>query len=301
MYYDEYIRVVILNYNTAKYTINLISNLQQQGYTGFEIVVVDNCSNASDYLFLVNSLPNSVHLVRSPMNGGYSAGNNLGFKYDSGKSIDYFLVLNSDLMIDDIHLIKKLVDGFKQKSYKPIYATSPLVNTTYSRLPSHSQIQVRKLLNRFQLFFLSFSVFKKLFSSVFNNYVYFSEIPFSNKYLFCDTINGAAFMISRPFLESNSYLDEHVFLYHEELILGKQIQNAGGVCLLNGHAEVAHLQGISTKSTPNQFNWGMERQKYLSEAYFFAEYLQMNKLIIKIFCILKEMELYLKKLILHRI
>lgn len=299
MSYD-YIRVVILNYNCAKLTLDLVVMLERQSYTNFEIVVVDNNSELDDLLFLENRLPSSIHLVKSPINKGYSAGNNLGLKFDSGNLVDFFLILNSDLIVDDIHLIEKLVAGFKLNSPKPVYATSPLVNTTHSHLPSHSQIQVRKLLSSFQSLFLSFSIFKKLFPSVFKNYIYFDEIPYLNKYMYCDTINGAAFMVSRPFLASNNYLDENVFLYHEELILGKQIQNAGGTCLLNGFTEVSHLQGCSTKSSANQFNLKMERYKYLSEAYFFAEYLKINKFSVKIFMTLKEIELYLKKWLLHR-
>lgn len=296
----ECVRVVILNYNTALYTIDLVSKIQYQSYSNFHILVVDNNSDLEDYHLLLKNLPESVSLIQSPINVGYSAGNNLGFKFDSGNLVDFFLILNSDLIVDDIHLIKKLVAGFKLNSPRPVYATSPLVNTAHSHLPSHSQIQVRKLLNRFQLLFLSFSIFKKLFPSVFKNYIYFDQIPYINKYMYCDTINGAAFMVSRPFLASNNYLDENVFLYHEELILGKQIQNAGGICLLNGFTEVSHLQGCSTKSSANQFNVTMERYKYLSEAYFFAEYLKINKFSIKIFMTLKVIELYLKKWLLHR-
>jgi len=297
---SECVRIIILNYNSALYTINLVSKIQRQSYSNFHIVVVDNCSDLDDYHLLLNSLPDSVYLIKSPINGGYSAGNNIGFKFDAGKSVDYFLVLNSDLIVDDIHLIKKLLASFKLNSIKPIYASSPLVNTANNHFPSHSQVQVRKLLNRFQLLFISFSLIKKILPSVFKSYIYFDEMPFLNKYVYCDTINGAAFMISRIFLESNNYLDENVFLYHEELILGKKIQIAGGLCVLNGYTEVTHLQGISTKSSLGQFNVIMERQKYLSEAYFFTKYLKMNMLIVKIFCILKEFELYFKKWFLHR-
>lgn len=296
----ESVRVIILNYNTARYTIDLVSKIKNQIYTNFEIVVVDNNSKVSDYLYLVNHLDKDICLIKSVSNLGYSAGNNLGFKFDSINPIDYFLILNSDLIVDDIHLVEKLVVGFKLNSDKPIYASSPLVKSSHNNQPSHSQIQVRKLLSTGQLFFLSFSIFKKLFPSIFKKYIYFDAMPFNNKYLIADTINGAAFMISRKFLESINYLDENVFLYHEELILGKQIQNAGGVCVLNGYTEVTHLQGISTKSTPKSLILEMERHKYFSEAYFFEEYLHINKFFVKVFCFLKELELLFKKWILFR-
>lgn len=291
----NFIRVVILNYNGAKLTIDLVSMIQNQSYDDFEIVVVDNASEIEDYLYLTNNLPPIVHLIKSEINLGYSAGNNLGLRYNSGKEVDYFLILNNDLIIEDIFLLKKLVESFNLNLEKLVYATSPLVNTIHSSYPSHSQIQVRKLLKPILLYLLSFVLFKKVLNPIFKRFIYFYDMPFSNKYLICDTINGAAFMISKKVIESFHYFDENVFLYHEEMILGKQIKDIGGVCILNGFVEVKHMQGISTKSTPFVFSTKMERYKYSSEAYFFQRYLGINQLFVKVFCLLKELELKLKR------
>lgn len=296
----ERVRIIVLNYNTANLTIKLINKLQRQVYDYFEIIVVDNSCAIDQQELLDSFLPSSIFFIKSKTNLGYSGGNNLGMKYSSGFEPDYFLILNSDLEIADNFLIQKLVNGFKIHSSLPIFAQSPLINTLSNKKPVGLQIQVRKLLSTLKLYLLSFSLFKKLFPIFFNSFVYKSEMPFENKYMICDTINGAAFIIKAEFMRNINYLDQNVFLYHEEMILGKQIQNAGGICLLNGFTEVSHLQGCSTKSSANQFNVKMERYKYLSEAYFFAEYLKINKFSIKIFMTLKEIELYLKKWLLHR-
>lgn len=293
----NFIRVIILNYNGALLTIDLVSMIQKQLYNAFEIVVIDNASDIDDFIFLENNLPKNIHLIRSEENVGYSAGNNLGLKYNSGNSIDYYLILNNDLIVEDVFLLKKMVDSFNLNINKFIYATSPLVDTIHAKVPSHYQIQVRKLLKPFLLYLLSFMIFKKLFSPIFKDFIYYNEMPFSNKYLVCDTINGAAFMISNKLVEKFNNFDENVFLYHEEMILGKQIKELGGVCILNGFGEVKHIQGYSTKSSPFVFNSKMERYKYTSEAYFFQYYLGINKFFVNLFCLLKEFELIVKRVL----
>lgn len=291
------VRIVVLNYNTAILTIDLVNNLVKQNYDEYEIVVVDNNSLYSDQQLLSTTLPNSITLIQSKVNLGYSAGNNLGMKYNSGFSIDYFLIMNSDLQLDDIFFIKKLILGFEMNISMPILAQSPLVDTQSCAKPIGIQIQARKLLSPVMLYFLSFSLFKIIFPRIFNTYIYADKMPFENKYLVTDSINGAAFMIKAEFIKSINYLDENVFLYHEEMILAKQIHDCGGKCLLNGFLQIKHIQGAATKSNLKQFNGKMERLKYQSEAYFFLSYLKIHWTLIVFFKFLKKVELSLKRII----
>lgn len=290
----SFVRIVILNYNSASKTSALANSLLSQVYASFEIVVVDNASADTDKEALIKCLSPTIHLVESAFNCGYSGGNNLGLKFNSGHTINYHLILNPDIYIQDDFFIQKMVDGFQYKGYLPIFAQSPLVNTIPSEIPISFQIQVRKLLSAYKLYLLSFSFSKFFFYSFYQEYIYASHMPFNNQYLSCDTINGAAFMVKDEFVRANNYLDSNVFLYHEELILGKQIQNWGGQCLLNGYVTVDHLQGFSTKSNKHQFNREMEKLKYLSEAYFFKEYLHINSFFIYFFKFFKRTELFFK-------
>lgn len=291
------VRVIILNYNTAELALKLVKILLRQSYNNFEIVVVDNNSSISDQLLLAARLPDSIIFIQSKTNLGYSAGNNLGMKYSSQMIPDFYLILNSDLEFNDTFLIQKLVSGFDFHSSLPILAQSPLVNTVSINKPVGLQIQVRKLLSPPLLYLLSFSLFKKLFPYFFKSFIYKSQMPFDSKFMICDSINGAAFMIRANFMRSNNYLDENVFLYNEEMILAKQIRNSKGKCILNGFLHINHLQGASTGSSLNMFNVKMERLKYQSDAYFLYKYLQVNIFFIYIFKMLKELELQVKVLL----
>jgi len=231
----KFVRIVILNYNSSKYCIDLIGMLRNQIYDAFEMVVVDNSSREDQVNILKAQVPSDVHLLLLEQNLGYSGGNNAGMRYDSGKSADYFLILNDDVIIDDPRFIEKLVNSFSEPSSQEIIAVSPLTDTVLTNKPVEYQIQVRKILAPLELLIISFALLNKIFAKTFKRFIYQEQMPYANKYMFCDSINGCAFMVKAPFMYQQNFLDDHVFLFHEELILGKQILNAGGTCMLNGY------------------------------------------------------------------
>ena len=59
-------------------------------------------------------------------------------------------------------------------------------------------------------------------------------------------VSGCCFVIKAKVLEEIDYLDEGVFLYHEEDILGARLRQAGYYPLLDPNAAVIHLEGRST-------------------------------------------------------
>lgn len=292
-----FVRIIILNYNSAQYTIDLLGMLRSQEYQQYEIVVVDNASKEADQALLKAGLTEDIYYVTSQVNLGYSGGNNLGMRLNTANEIDYFLVLNDDVIIEDSKFLNKMLDGFQVSSDKEIIAISPLVDTILTKKPVGEQIQVRKLLPVFKMYLISFTLINRLFKSWFAQFIYQSDAPYNGKLLMVDTINGAAFMVKADFMKRNNYLDEGVFLFHEELILGKQIQNAGGTCLLNGLVSLKHLQGVSTASNKKQFNTKMERYKYISEVYLYKKYYHLNAVSLSLFSILKEAEIFLKRII----
>ncbi len=118
-------------------------------------------------------------------------------------------------------------------------------------------------------------------------------MPFIGKELAVDTINGAAFLIDGKFFREIGFFDEGTFLFNEELILGKTIQNKGYTCLLNGNSIVNHLQGLSTKSKKESYNIKMEYEKIRSEVYYLKKYLSVNKALRVIFSIYRRFEIYI--------
>lgn len=289
------VRVVILNYNQSKYTIDTVNYVIIQDYKNIEIVVVDNCSNEVEIKLLNNYLPESVFFIKNNENTGYAIGNNIGCKLLTKTTPKYYLILNNDVIIKDYSLISKLVLSINENSN--VVAISPIINTISTRIPIEKQIQVRKILPAHKQFIVNSPFLNKIFYEIFDEYIYKKNMPFLQKSLIVDSINGAAFLIDGDFFRENNFFDEGTFLFLEEIILGKQIKDKGFTCLLNGYTIIDHLQGISTKSNPKSYNIKAEKYKLKSELFYFKKYFNINFIILKLIKIIRLLEIYTLKLI----
>lgn len=288
------VRVVILNYNESSYTIDLVKQLEKQTYPSLEILVVDNASRPEEQEVL-KLLPENVITLYSTENLGYARGNNMGIVEKTGKTADYHLILNNDLIIEDADFVKKLVQGMLLNPGAA--ASSPLVDTVAVNKPLEEQIQVRRILSADKMFKLAVPLFTPFIKNLTHYFQYRDQMPFVNKYTVCDSINGAAFMIDAAFVEEYGGLDEGTFLYYEEIILGRKILEAKRTCLLNGYTSVKHLQGVSTGSNAKTINRKMEVYKYQSALYYLKKYENLGVFKSSVFVILNEISILLKKLL----
>ncbi len=92
------IAISILNYRTAELTVSCLDSvLADIGDVGGEVVVVDNASgdgSADRIAAWIAEHPDApVRLIRSAVNGGFSAGHNQGI---AATTAEYVLLLNSD-------------------------------------------------------------------------------------------------------------------------------------------------------------------------------------------------------------
>jgi GT2 family glycosyltransferase len=85
--------IIIINYNTYTLTCNCIQSIYDKLVeVDYEIVLVDNASVECDPMLFKQKFP-GINLVVSPLNSGFTGGNNLGV--DNAKG-EYLLLLNSD-------------------------------------------------------------------------------------------------------------------------------------------------------------------------------------------------------------
>ncbi|HEY9746113.1 MAG TPA: glycosyltransferase family 2 protein [Oculatellaceae cyanobacterium] len=76
--------ILLLNYRGTDDTFSCLDSLRTLDYPDFEIIVIDNASPDDSVARLKARLeqnPGEFHLICSPDNRGYSAGNNLGLDY----------------------------------------------------------------------------------------------------------------------------------------------------------------------------------------------------------------------------
>ncbi len=85
--------VIIINYNTFQLTCNCIASLKEKLQdVSYEIILVDNASHECDPNLFTQRFP-FIRLIKSPVNTGFTGGNNLGVAAATGQ---YLLLLNSD-------------------------------------------------------------------------------------------------------------------------------------------------------------------------------------------------------------
>jgi len=101
------ILVVIINYKTPELVSQAVLSVISQLGESDKICVIDNNSEDNSISYLSNfiqkeSLEDKVNLISSPVNGGFSAGNNLGINSEKAR---YYLLLNSDAYLKGDALI----------------------------------------------------------------------------------------------------------------------------------------------------------------------------------------------------
>lgn len=88
------ISIVIPNYNGEKYLRDCLTSIRQQEGVEYEIILIDNASTDSDYLWLQQEP--GVYVERLDQNYGFSKAVNIGIRHAKG---DYVLLLNNDTIL----------------------------------------------------------------------------------------------------------------------------------------------------------------------------------------------------------
>ena len=268
------VRAVVLNYGPPDTTVACVRSLLRQTWQPLDIVVVDNYSSEANATALRNSLPTGVHLVLSPTNRGYAAGNNVGCRAGVAATPAYVLVVNGDALLPLPSDLERMMGGFEEDDR--IVAISPLVHTRSNAAPANEQIQVRRDAG-FLTCLIAGSWWLRRVPGLRNYYrahVYEDVRPYARDRIYLsDSINGSCFLIRFDFLRSIGFLDEGTFLYFEEIILGRQVRLRGLRCALVTSVCVEHHQGLSTQQRGTKFRWRMHRHAVNSQVHYCRKYL----------------------------
>lgn len=114
--------IIIINYNTFQLTCNCIQSLKDKLHDmSYEVVLVDNASTECDPHLFLEKFPD-INLIVSPVNSGFTGGNNLGISKAKG---DYLLLLNSDTEL--INNAPKICYDYMQQHPEVAMTTAQLV------------------------------------------------------------------------------------------------------------------------------------------------------------------------------
>ena len=239
--------VVILNYRTPDLTIDCLHSLVQevQALPGTYVVVSDNDSKDGSVEQIGAAIMNEgwddwVSLLPLDRNGGYAFGNNAPIRMalESANPPPYLLLLNPDTVVRP-NALKVLLD---------FMVAHPEIGIAGSRLedpdgtPQQSAFRFPNTLSELdaglQLGFVS-----KLLSK------WSVAPPVSLEICQTDWVAGASMIVRREVFDAIGLLDDHYFMYFEEVDFCLQANKAGWPCWYVPQSRVVHLVGQSSGVT----------------------------------------------------
>lgn len=124
------VAVIMVNWNTARETLECVESVLKSDYPYFSVLVVDNGSRTEELEILRSGLSKRVELLALDTNYGYVGGVNRGLKRAEELSPEYFLVMNNDTVLDKSaiselvqtairHQNKCIVTGIVYDYYQP--------------------------------------------------------------------------------------------------------------------------------------------------------------------------------------
>lgn len=243
------ILVILLNYRTAEMTLRAAkAALVAMSHAGdrmhAEMVIVDNASGDGSAKHIGSAITaqgwdagGRVRLVASDVNGGFGAGNNIGFAtgMSDGQRPDYYYVLNSDAFPDP-DCLSHLVDFLEAKPEAGIVGAhvrgeDDADHTVAFRFPSIAG---------------EFEGAARLgpVSRLLHHSIVAPPVPKDTSQV--DWVVGCSVLLRAKMLEEIGVFDETFFLYFEETDLCRRAQLAGWACWYLPKARVMHIGSVST-------------------------------------------------------
>ena len=223
--------IIILNYNDGTNTKKLAESIKSYD-TFTHIVLVDNCSTDDSFLTMKSIADSKIDVIRTTANQGYACGNNFGAWYAIEQyQPDYLFIANPDIMITD-DAVSGILNAMQD--YPEYGALSCIVNQGYNvwNLPGFLGVIESLFLIWFNLD--KKAIKKRLLSS-----------PHSIEKV--GVIEGSFFCIRRSAFEQIKGFDNRTFLYVEENILAKRLNNAGYAIGILTSARYDHYHSVSIK------------------------------------------------------
>lgn len=242
--------IIILSYNTKDLLDQCLESVYKNtSQIQFEVIVVDNNSGDDSVKMVIEKYPKVIP-VRNKTNLGYSKGNNLGIKKSSGRNI---LLLNSDTQIvgNSLEVMVKLLDQNNEISLVGPKLVFPDLTAQKSAGVFYSlKVAIILLLGgqRLGLIRSSPKELKKV-----------------------DWVSGACLMFKRKVADAIGGLDEHLFMYMEEVEFCFRANLKGFKTYFCPEARVLHLELGGDKKKRGQAIINIYRgllffyQKYYSE------------------------------------
>jgi N-acetylglucosaminyl-diphospho-decaprenol L-rhamnosyltransferase len=255
--------VVVVNYRTGGLTVECLRSLAAEvaACPGTQVTVVDNCSGDGSADLIAAAIEREgwsawATLVRAPVNGGFSYGNNFAVRraLASAHPPDGYWLLNPDTQARP-GALRALTDFLDQHPWVGIVGSS-LENADGSRWPHAFRFPSlqSELISGLRL---------KAVAALLKKHVVMMTMGDTAEQV--DWLPGASMMVRREVFESVGLLDEGYFLYYEETDFCLAARRASWECWYVPQSRVMHHAGQSTGVTGER-GLGNRRPQYWFES-----------------------------------
>lgn len=289
--------ILILNYNNTSDIVNCVDSIcDKMSLTDVKILVVDNGSSVevkttvgnylqnkfglSSFISLEEGydcsigieLPSMTYLLLSS-NLGYARGNNAGIRLLSMDStVSEVLVLNSDIILSEDILppLLKRVNSLDQ-----VGAVSPLLRKPDGRIDYCCAR--RKMSKRDHLLTFSYVGAKK-YSRALDRRKILKDSPhlLENDIVEIDLPSGSCMLFKKDVLIDIGGFDDGTFLYYEEDLLYRKLNEKGKISYLVPGTSCIHVGGATTNNSKTAYF--LKKCNYESLLYYLEKYEECSRL-----------------------
>ena len=265
--------VVVLNYKDYKTTIAAVECQRAIKEIDY-IVIVDNASNNESAINLSKLSNDKITFIESDENRGYSAGNNIGIKYlIEERQCDIIGIVNPDVILTD-EFVKQIIEDFSHTDYAMITGLQQKPNGAISERFCWPKI------TRWNIIFLNERVLNRIFN---NNDKYIEKKLLEKQDIVSvDTVEGCCFFIRSDDLKNINYLDEDIFLFHEEDILAYKLACRGRKIGIDKRVSFLHNHSTVIKSIYSAIE--MDKIALKSREIIFKKYFTESLIDYILFC-----------------
>lgn len=222
---------IILNYNDSSTTVKLANSIRSYN-TIDKILIVDGCSTDNSVEELKQIEYDKVILLQADHNGGYGYGNNIGLEYSKKTGMKYAIIANPDVVFTEEAIINTIM---MMERHEDCMIAAPAMHGRepayrFSSTPTIDVLQASILMN-------------KLFRPRYYPKGYFDGKTECR----VDVIPGSLLIIDIDKLTDQKLYDENIFLYHEEVVVGKKVSEMGYSTWINLKDEYYHYHSVSVK------------------------------------------------------
>ena len=223
--------LVVLNYNDAQTTYKFVE-MASKCTTINKIIVVDNYSSDNSFEELLKLSNDEIDVIQSERNGGYAYGNNFGCRYAiENYNPECIFISNPDVCFSD-ETIKHMQDALCKN--ENIGVIAPIVNQGYNVWTIPTFLGVLE-----SIFMIWHNIHKRSIKK--------RLLDDEREIVNIGVVEGSFWCVKKDAYIKAGGLDEKTFLYYEENIFSKRLNNCGFTEAVLTKDRYDHFHSVSIK------------------------------------------------------